>query len=38
MAKTLVWNQGGQGIIPFTDIYYVKYAYSYYTLYMCVNV
>jgi hypothetical protein len=23
MAKTLVWSQGNQGSIPFTNIYYV---------------
>jgi hypothetical protein len=29
MAKTLVWSQGNQGSIPFTNIYYVQYVYSY---------
>jgi len=28
MAKTLVWNQGSQGSIPFTNIYYVKYVWG----------
>jgi hypothetical protein len=28
MSKTLVWNQGDQGSIPSTNIYYVKYLYS----------
>jgi hypothetical protein len=28
-AKTLVWNQGNQGSIPFTNIYFVEYVYSY---------
>jgi len=28
IAKTLVWNQGDQSSIPFTNIYYVKYLYS----------
>jgi hypothetical protein len=27
MAKTLVWNQRDQGLIRFTNIYYVKYVY-----------
>ncbi len=27
MAKTLVWSQGDQGSIPFTNIYYVEYIY-----------
>jgi hypothetical protein len=36
MAKTLVWNQGNQGSIPFTKIYYVEYVYSYtYFVYVC---
>jgi hypothetical protein len=29
MAKTLVWNRGDQSSISFTNIYYVKYVYSY---------
>jgi hypothetical protein len=29
MAKTLVWNQEDQGLIPYTNIYYVEYIYSY---------
>jgi hypothetical protein len=29
MAKTLMWNQGNQSSIPFTNIYYVEYVYSY---------
>jgi len=36
MAKTLVWNQGGQGSIPFTNIYYVEYVYLYiYLVHVC---
>jgi hypothetical protein len=31
MAKTLVWNQGDQGSIPFTNIYYVEGLH----VYMC---
>jgi hypothetical protein len=34
MAKTLVWNQRDQGLIPFTNTYYVEYI-CIYTLYMC---
>jgi len=29
MAKTLVWNQKNQGLIPLTNIYYVEYVYTY---------
>jgi hypothetical protein len=29
MAKTLVWNQGDQGSISFTNIYYVEDVYLY---------
>jgi hypothetical protein len=29
MAKTLVWNKRDQGSIPFTNICYVEYVYSY---------
>jgi len=36
MAKTLAWNQGNQGSIPFTNIYYVEYVYSYvYLVHVC---
>jgi hypothetical protein len=39
MAKTLVWNQGDQGSIPFINKYYMWNMYiCIYTLYMCVNV
>jgi hypothetical protein len=29
MVKVLVWSQGGEGSIPFTNIYYVEYVYLY---------
>jgi len=36
MAKTLVWNQGHQGPIPFTNIYYMEYVYLYiYLAHVC---
>jgi len=37
MDKTLMWNQGDQGSIPFiTNIYYVEYVYSYiYIVHLC---
>jgi hypothetical protein len=36
MAKTLVWSQGDQGSIPFTNIYYVEYVYLYiYLVHVC---
>jgi hypothetical protein len=36
MAKTLVWNQGDQGLILFINIYYVEYVYSYiYLVHVC---
>jgi hypothetical protein len=36
MAKTLVWNQGNQGSILFTNIYYVEYVYLYiYLVHVC---
>jgi hypothetical protein len=39
MAKTLVWNQRDQGLIRFTNIYYVKYVYLYiYHVHVHVNV
>jgi len=36
MAKTLVWNQGDQGLFFFINIYYVEYVYSYiYLVHVC---
>jgi hypothetical protein len=36
MANTLVWNQRDQGLIPFTNIYYVEYVYLYiYFVHVC---
>jgi hypothetical protein len=36
MGKTLVWNQGDLGSIPFTKIYYVEYVYSHiYLVHVC---
>jgi len=36
MAKILVWNQGYQGSIPLTTIYYVEYVYLYlYIVHVC---
>jgi hypothetical protein len=29
MVKTLVWSQANQGLIRFTNIYYVEYVYLY---------
>jgi hypothetical protein len=34
MVKTLVWNQGDQGSIPLTNIYYVEYVYIYIYIYI----
>ncbi len=38
MAKTLMWKQENQGLIPFTNINYLEYVHLYIYLYMCVNV
>jgi hypothetical protein len=36
MAKILMWNQGYQGSIPFTNIYYVGYVYLHiYIVHVC---
>jgi hypothetical protein len=36
IANTLVWSQGDQCSIPFTNIYYVEYIYIYiYLVYVC---
>jgi hypothetical protein len=36
MANTLVWSQGNQCSIHFTNIYYVEYVYLYtYLVHVC---
>jgi hypothetical protein len=36
MAKIIMWNQGDQGLISFTNIYYVEYVFSYvYFVHVC---